>query len=555
MIEHADLVLIGGSVHTMDARRTRAEAVAVRDGRITAVGTIGEVRGLAGPSTETIDLGGRMLVPGFVDAHVHPISGGMERMLCDLTSCFSAEECFAAVKRYAAEHPEARWVLGGGWSMPSFPGGTPTAAELDAIVPHRPALLHNRDHHGAWVNTLALQAAGITAGTPDPPDGRIERDEHGNPTGTLHEGAVGLVEAVTPEPTEEQVYAGLLEGQRYLHSFGITGWQDAIVGREFSGIDSLPIYLRAVERGELTARVVGAQWWERGRGVDQIEGFSARREMSRGPFRASTIKIMQDGVAENFSAAMLEDYLDATGNPSGNRGHSFFPAEELKSYVTSADAAGFQVHFHAIGDRAVRECLDAVEAARTANGMNDLRHHISHIQVIHPDDLARFPALGVAANAQMLWACMEPQMRDLTIPFLGEERSSWQYPFASLVRAGARLVCGSDWPVTSPDPLAAIHTGVNRTAVPEYAGEEVDPEPLLPHEALDLDTALAGYTSGSAWINHAESGTGSIEAGKAADLAVISHDLFALPPSELHTARVDLTIAGGRVVFDRSAAG
>ncbi len=547
-----DMILTGGAVHTMDARGTVAEAVAVTNGRIAAVGRAADIRSLAGARTETVDLAGRMLIPGFTDAHVHPVAGGMERMRCDLTGAFSAEDCLTAIKAYADAHPEAAWILGGGWSMPSFPGGTPTAELLDTVLPDRPALLHNRDHHGAWANSVALARAGIDAATPDPSDGRIERDATGKPTGTLHEGAVGLVEAVIPPPTENEVYAGLLEGQRYLHSFGITAWQDAIVGEELTGLDSFTTYTAAVERGELTAKVVGALWWERGRGTEQLEAFTRKRAAAHGNFRCGTVKIMQDGVVENFSAAMLEDYLDAAGRPSGNRGHSFFPAEDLRHFVTAADAAGFQVHFHAIGDRAVRECLDAVEAARTANGPNDLRHHISHIQVIHPDDIARFAALGVAANAQMLWACMEPQMRDLTLPFLGEPRSSWQYPFASLVRSGARLVCGSDWPVSSPDPIAAIHTGVNRTGVPEYAGQEVDPEPLLPHEALPLDVALAAYTSGSAWINHDETDTGSIEAGKAADLAVVSADLFALPAGALHEAHVDMTLVDGRVVYERA---
>jgi predicted amidohydrolase YtcJ len=553
MAGHADLVFVDGAVYTVDAPRTWAQAVAVRDGRIVATGTAAEIRRSIGRGTQEVDLAGRMLVPGFIDAHCHPISGGVERMHCDLTPARSAEDCLAAVKTYAGQHPGAEWILGGGWSMPFFPGGIPVAADLDAVVPDRPALLFNRDHHGAWVNSKALQIAGVTKDTADPVDGRIERDRQGHPTGMLHEGAAALVERHAPAPTEDDVYEGLLEGQRYQHSFGVTGWQDAIVGREFAGIDTFPVYLRAVEEGALTAKVVGALWWERGAGLEQLEEFKLRREQaSEGRFRATSVKIMQDGVAENFTAGMIDDYLDDRGNPSGNRGLSFFDPKELAGFVVAADAEAFQVHFHAIGDRAVRECLDAVAAARAANGMNDLRHHISHIQVIHPDDVPRFRDLGVAANAQALWACMEDQMRELTIPFLGPERSGWQYPFGSLVRSGAALVAGSDWPVTSPDPLAAIHTAVNRTQAPEYEGQIVDPQPLLPHEAIELSSALAAYTIGSAWINHAENETGSIGPGMAADLAVIDRNLFALDPRDIHEARVDMTVADGRIVYERA---
>lgn len=551
--DHADLVFHNGAVFTVDAARSWAEAVAVRGGLIGAVGTTSEIRQHIGPRTRVVDLAGRMLVPGFVDAHAHPISGGLERLRCDLTGSFSAEDCLTTLSSYVEEHPDVEWVLGGGWSMPLFPGGNPLATELDRAVPDHPAFLFNRDHHGAWVNSRALQLTGITSDTPDPSDGRIERDAQGRPTGTLHEGAMGLVQRAVPDPTPDDLYRALLEGQSFLHSFGITGWQDAIVGRELAGIDTFPVYLRAAADGVLSATVEGAQWWERGGGREQLEQFRDRRERAReGRFRASTLKLMQDGVVENFTAGMIEDYLDEKGKPTGNRGLSFFDPQDLEDFVVAADGAGFQVHFHAIGDRAVRECLDAVAAARRVHGMNDLRHHIAHVQVVHRDDITRFRDLGVAANIQALWACMEPQMRDLTIPFLGEERAGRQYPFGSLWRSGAVLVAGSDWPVSSPDPLAAIHTGVTRTAVPEYPGQVVDSKPLLPHEALELAAALAAYTIGSAWVNHRETESGSLEAGKAADMAIIDRNLFAVEQDELCRARVDMTVAGGRVVFERS---
>jgi predicted amidohydrolase YtcJ len=254
---------------------------------------------------------------------------------------------------------------------------------------------------------------------------------------------------------------------------------------------------------------------------------------------------MQDGVCENFTAAMLSPYLDGHGHATENAGHSFVDAEELKQAVVALAAEGFQVHVHCIGDRGTREALDAFEAARAAGHAGDLRHHIAHIQVIHPDDVPRFAELGVAANAQALWATHEPQMDELTIPFLGEERSTWQYPFGGLHRAGARLVMGSDWPVSSPDPIAAIHTAVTRPAYDDPRA------PFLPEQAVDLTTAFAAYTSGSAWVNGRDrtDGAGVLAPGNAADLAVLDRDPFAGPDDEIGAARVVSSWVNGRRVY------
>ncbi len=544
---HADLAFIGGPVFTATTVRSRIHAVAVRDGRIVATGEK-DVRELIGPSTEVVDLRGRMLVPGFQDAHVHPVSGGLELMRCDLTEGRTVSDYLATIARYAAEHPDEEWILGGGWSMSAFPGGTPTAAAVDAVVSDRPVFLPNRDGHGAWVNSRALELAGIDARTPDPDDGRIERDASGVPTGTLHEGAMSLVDRLIPEVDDDGMLAGLLRGQAYLHSFGITSWQDAIIGGYADLRDAGETYLRADAEGLLTGRVVGALWWDRTKGLEQIDSLVERRERYRSPnFAATSVKIMQDGVAENFTAAMLESYHDGHGHPTDNSGISFVPPELLDVAVPRLDALGFQVHFHAIGDRAVRQCLDAVEHAITANGRGGNRHHIAHIQVIHPDDIARFRELDVAANMQSYWATLEPQMIDLTIPFLGERRSAWQYPFGDLQRAGAVLAAGSDWSVSTPDPLAAIHTAVNRTAAPGH--EDGDYEPFHPEQGIDLATSLTAYTAGSAWVNHREHDTGTVEVGKLADLAVLDRDPFAGPADQIGATRVLQTFVGGRRVY------
>jgi hypothetical protein len=415
-------------------------------------------------------------------------------------------------------------------------------------VPDRPVFLPSRDGHSAWVNSRALEIAGVTAETLDPSDGWIVREPDGAAAGTLHEGAIELVNKFVPDETMEDWIAGLRVAQSYLHSLGITAWQDAIVGLD-SSYRTFDAYLEFARSGELTARVVGALWWNRNRGLEQVEDLVAARARGRvGRFAATSVKIMQDGVIENQTAGVLEPYLAADGSVTDNRGRSFVDPDELMEAVARLDAEGFQVHFHAIGERAVRECLDAVEAARSANGPNDLRHHISHIQVVHPDDVPRFRELDVVANAQPLWAMNEGQMLHLTIPYLGPERSTWQYPFASLVRAGAVLAMGSDWSVSSPDPIEEMHVAVNRQAPESYVYGGQSGEVFLPHERIDLPTAIAGFTINAAYVNHLDDETGSIEVGKDADLAVVDRNLFAHPAEEIHLAKVEATYVRGEVV-------
>jgi predicted amidohydrolase YtcJ len=512
--------------------------VVVDDGRVVAVGVDAPTAG-----ARVVDVAGGLLLPGFTDAHVHPVQGGLERLACDLTGQPAESGAYLDhVRAYAAAHPGLEWIRGGGWAMAAFPGGLPTARELDAAVPDRPVALVNRDHHGMWVNTATLRAAGITASTPDPRHGRIERDADGAPSGVLHEGAMALLDGVLPDVDEAEVYAGLLEGQRHLLSLGIISWQDAIVGA-YSGMrDCGPAYARAAAAGDLVATVVGALWWDRERGEEQVVDLLGKREdWSTGRFSATAVKIMQDGVAENGTAALVDPYLDRCGHATGNTGISFVEPAALRRHVAALDAHGFQVHVHGLGDRAVREALDALEGTDHAR-----RHHVAHLQLVHPDDVARFARLGVAANIQALWACNDDQMTELTIPFLGDERAARQYPFGDLHRSGARLVAGSDWPVSTPDPLAAIHTAVHRTSYGEPGPAGTDP--FLPHQALPIEVAFAAYTSGSAWVNHRDD-AGTITPGAVADLAVLDRDPFGTA-EEIGAARVRSTWVDGECVFE-----
>ncbi|MCW2796966.1 MAG: nfdA 4 [Nocardioides sp.] len=346
-----------------------------------------------------------------------------------------------------------------------------------------------------------------------------------------------------PATDPEDYYRGLLAGQTYLHSLGVTGWQDAIVG-DYAGMDDPgPTYLQAARTGDLTAHVVGALWWNRDLGEEQVASLMERRATyTHGRFRATSVKVMQDGVAENGTAAMTAPYLDRCGHATTNTGHSFVDPDALRAYVARLDAEGFQVHVHGIGDRGVREALDAF-----AGTSPDRRHHIAHLQVVHPDDVRRFADLGVAANIQALWACLDDQMVDLTLPFLGSRRAAWQYPFGDLHRAGARLVAGSDWPVSTPNPLEAIHVAVNRWAYGEDG--PAGSEPFLPEQAIGLETAFAAYTSGSAWVNHRDE-AGTVAPGQVADLVVLDRDPFAGSPTQIGAAQVVSTWVDGVPVYE-----
>ena len=517
--------------------------VLVRGGRVAGLGTVPP------GSSEPVDLHGGTLVPGFIDSHAHPVFAGNQIRHCDLRDASTASGYVELVATYAASHPDEAWITGGGWSMDAFPGGIPTRQMLDAVVPDRPVFLPNRDGHGAWVNTRALELAGVDAATPDPADGRIEREADGSPGGMLQEGASELVGRLLPVVTPDEWYESLLIAQRHLLGLGITGWQDAILGDYQEGADPLPAYQRAAGDGSLIATVVGALWWDRAQGLDQIAGLIDRRDQWHGDrFRATSVKMMLDGIVENHTAAMLEPYLATDGCAGDHTGLDFVDPDELPRYVTALDAEGFQVHFHALGDRAVRNALDAIAAARQASDSTEPRHHLAHLQVVHPDDIPRFAELAATANLQALWAAHEPQMDELTIPFLGERRSGWQYPFRSLQAAGAALCGGSDWPVSSPDPLLAIHVAVNRT-LPTDAGGAGN-EAFLPEQAITLASMLGAYTAGSAAVNGVDDHVGSIRAGMDADFAVIDADLSHVDSSDICHATVRQTWVRGELVHD-----
>jgi predicted amidohydrolase YtcJ len=547
----ADVLFVNASVFTADTVVHQADTVAVRGDVITYVG-LGTPEEMIGSSTEIIDVRGGSLLPGFIDAHVHPVAAGMQALRCDLSRL--PHDCAAyldAIGDYARTHPDEQVISGGGWYGDSFPGGLPTRSDIDAVVSDRPVVLTSHDGHGVWANTRALEVVGIDRSTADPADGRIVRDEEGMPTGMFFERAADPITALIPAVTPDFMYRALLAAQRHLHSVGVTGWQDAGVGIPLFGLgDILPTYLNADASGELTARVVGALWWSADRGLEQIDDLRARREASgHGRFRATTVKVMQDGICENCTAAMLAPYRTAPGEAETS-GLSFIAPEDLRDITSALASERFQIHLHAVGDRAVRECLNALEVAVRAHPDFDGRHQIAHLDIVSPQDVPRFAALGVVANVQALWARRDTEIVERKLGLLGPEREGWHFPFGSLHRHGATLAMGSDWPVTDPNPLWAIHTAVHRTgprADPHAIGHEVFDTPLLVHEQLDLRTAVGAYTAGSAFANHCDDSTGSIAAGKLADLVLLDGDIFAA--DEIGDLRTILTMVGGEVVY------
>jgi len=535
----ADLAFTNGSIYTEDGERSWAQSIAIDDGHISYVGTDAGAKNYIGPNTKVVDLKGRMVLPGMQDVHIHPISGGMEASACDLNALSTVDQYVAKIKECAAAHPSDPWITGGGWSMAAFgPGAIASKKLIDAVVPDRPVILSSRDGHSSWANSKAIEIAGIANDTPDPPDGRIDRDPRTHEAiGSFQEGGDALIFAKVPPKTDAQRDAGLRYAIKMLNGYGITGIQDASVNEE-----DLKTYHRLDNAGELSLHVVGAIWWERDQGLEQIDNIKRlRSDYTGGHVDAGTVKIMQDGVMESYTAVVLEPYK--LPGKKDVRGIPMVDPELLKKAVTQLDADGFQVHFHAIGDGAVREVLDAIEAARKANGDLGHRHHIAHVQLIHPVDQPRFRKLHVIANFQPLWAYADDYVTNLTLPFISKFTASYMYPIGSMEKSGAVVAFGSDWSVSTANPFEEMETAVTRMGA--LGDTKV---PFLPDERIGLPEALAAFTINAAYTNRDEKNTGSLEVGKVANLAVLDRNLFEIPASDISDTKVLLTLFEGKPV-------
>lgn len=544
-----DVVYRNAVVHTVDPDRPTASAVAVTGDRITAVGDDATITALAGPGTEIVDLGGRLLLPGFVDAHNH-LRLGSDVASAQLAGAATLDEVYRRLTEWIAANPDASWIEGESLDYSAFPAGQmPTAADLDTITGDRPAFVLTYDVHTVWLNTAALRFLGITREHTELPFGTAKLDpQTGEPTGFLTNFAVkGLARdgqramaEFLPWASEDRRYGRLLSSLDMAIANGLT-----TVVEPQNSLDDIGLFTRARNEGRLKSRVIAGLFHPRGTPASDLADFTeAITQHQDDQFRLGPLKLYIDDVVEPHTAALLEPYY----NEPGNRGATYYEPTEFAEVLTGLDAAGFQAFVHATGDRGIRTVLDGVAAARAANGDRDARHQIVHVECLHPDDVARFAELGVVA-------CMQPRhgAPDVAGPgkdwaeAIGPERSEHAWAFRSLQQAGAVLAFSSDWTVAEMDPLSHLYTAVTRRG-------RGDTPAWVPEQGITLDEAVYAYTMGSAYANFCEDNRGSITPGKYADFAVVSDNIFAGPPEAIRDATIDMTIVGGETEFDRSAA-
>ncbi|HOC17322.1 MAG TPA: amidohydrolase [Vicinamibacterales bacterium] len=537
-----DLIVLNGRIYTADGSGRFAEALAVRGNTILRVGSNREVKRLAGRSTETIDAHGASVLPGLNDAHLHLVSGGLGLQQANLLDASTLEEIGAAIEAFAAAHPDRPWVLGRGWYYTPFPGGLPTRQQLDALVPDRPAYMRCYDGHTAWVNTLALKAAGITRETPDPPGGVVVRDPAtGDPTGVLKEAAQELVARHLPEWTRDDRLRAIGDAIAKAHELGVTSAQNA-------GVDEaeVELYDELLKKGDLQLRLYNAISIEppfTAADADRLDGLWKRRP-DDALVKMGAVKLMLDGVIESHTAAMLEPYANrpATGLPN-------MDAATLNGIVAMMDRRGWQVLVHAIGDAAVRQSLDAFEHAAAVNPVpaRGRRHRIEHVETLQPSDVPRFGRLGVVAVQQPFHGNPNPTQLAVWSANLGPERASRGWAQRSILDAGGRLAMGTDWPVVTLDPRYQINMAINRTTP-----EGTPPGGWLPEQRLTLASAVDAYTTGAAYASFDERRKGQLVPGMLADIVVLSTDVFANAPEKFLDAEVAVTIFDGKVVYRKT---
>jgi len=526
----ADRVFLGGRIWTADPSRPRAQALALAGDAIVAVGTDPEVRRYVGPATQTVDLRGRFVAPGFNDAHLHFLV--VEN--ADLTGAASVEEVQGRIRAYAAAHPDQAWVTGRGWVYGAFPGSLPDRRQLDAAVADRPAFMTSYDGHSAWANSKALQVAGITRDTRDPDHGVIVRDEKGEPTGALKESASRLVGRLVPPASAEDRYAALKRRLEEAASYGLTSAQNASIAAA-----DVAAYERVAAEGGLKVRFYFALPMVKDIAADDLAHYKAMRTKYPGPLmKFGAVKGFVDGVVESKTAAMLEPY------PGGGTGELNWTSDDLDRTVALYDREGFQVFLHAIGDKAIRMALDAYERAAQANGTSGRRHRVEHIEAPTRADIARFKPLGVVASTQALFANPDQNTYEVYAPTLGPDRESRAMAFRSLDEAGAVQAFGSDSPVFSMEVLRGIYCAATR-----MTPEGTPPGGWQPQERISAEAALRHFTRDAAYASFEEQRKGTLAPGRLADLVVLSDDVVAIPPAQILKTRVLLTVMGGRDTY------
>ena len=544
--ESADIILIIPA-YTMTADQPWAEAVVIKNNKILFVGDKKEALLFKNSLTRLIKNPNGMVLPGFIDSHVHLLWGGIEMSECHLHDLQTEEQIYDAINDYIKRNPNIEWIRGSGWLLPVFPDGNPRKEWLDKISPNKPVYLLSADGHSAWVNSKALELAGINEKTNDPPNGIIERDpQTKEPSGVLREDAMKLVYSLFPSYTRDELDDALQVAIKEASRFGITSILDA--GTEiypskryvFDTYDGLDSYRKATRENNISLRVAASLYAHPNSWREDLVQIKKRRfENEFGMM--NTVKIFADGVIEGGTAALIEPYLGTK-----NYGILNWNVDTLNNAVAEFEKAGFQVHVHATGDRGIQNTLDAFEYAKIHNGFSDSRHMITHVQLVHPDDMARFGELNVIASFQALWAYPDQYIKELTLPVLGAIRSNWNYPINSIVSSGGRIAGGSDWTVSSLNPLYAIEVAITRREPGSKYGDA-----LIPEESVDLETILYAYTLEGAYSLFKENEIGSLETGKLADVVILDRNLFQIPKNQIHKAVVDLTIFDGKIVYER----
>jgi len=534
----AELVLKNGIIHTMNGAGDRAEALAVKDGKFLVIGTNREIDRFVGKETKVIDLGGKLVLPGFIDSHCHPSAAIEQFGAAALFGMRSVADYQKAIVDFVKAHPGAAVIRGSGWSNTVFGQAGPDKAILDEVVRDLPVALSSEDGHSTWVNSRTLRLAGVTKATQNPPGGIIERDpKTGEPNGTLRESAADLVSKIIPDYTVEELARGLEEYQTMALAFGITTAHDASLG---VGGNDLKAY-KALERAaKLRMRFRASLYTDPEKGLEQVREQAAERDRNTGPlFKTRAAKIFIDGVIEGGTAYLKEPYA----HKPGFRGEPLWAPEALDALCASLDKAGFQLHFHAIGDAAVAEALDGIAYAAKVNGGRDARPMLTHLQLVSPEDVLCFKALGAVAVTQPFWFMKDDCYSNIQVPYLGLKRADEEYPMESFFKAGATVTSSSDYTVTIPcDPLQAIQIGMTRS----FPGLTEPGAVLWPAEKASLEQMIASFTINGAYANFLENTTGTIEPGKSADLVILDKNLFDLPADKIGTAKVILTLFEGR---------
>ncbi|MEJ8819982.1 amidohydrolase [Lacibacter sp. H407] len=535
-----DLVVLNGRIFTGNEQQPFAEAMAVRKNRIVAIGTTVDIKAMIGSSTKQYQLNGKLVIPGFNDAHIHFLSGSLGLSTVDLNQSKTPEEAVAEVVKYAKKNPSAKWITGLGWQYTIFPGGMPTKEMLDAVISDRPVYIRAYDGHSAWVNSKALQLAGITKETSYTGFGSIVKDAKGEPTGALSEGAMQLVAKFIPPITREEKLAAIKKGLQYAASLGITSVQNAS-----GSIDEFELYNELYTKGELTLRYAAAFSANKNTKPEDIAQYVQLKNKFKGNrmLTADAIKFMLDGVIESHTAVMMDDYSDAGEDGKTKNGTFALPLETYRLLVSAFDKAGFRIYTHAIGDRSVHEALNAYEAAQKQNNSTGTRHRVEHIEQCKPEDVQRFLQLNVLPSMQPIHA--DPATIAVWAKAVGEQRLPFSFAWQSMLQSKATLVFGSDWPACIDlNPIHGLHVAANRQTT-----DGLPTGGWIPQQRIGMKEALLAYTNAGAYSSFEETDKGKLLPGYLADFVVLSQDLFSIPTAAIHQTNVLLTVVDGREVF------